>query len=108
MNSVWPVAGPARGIAKFRLLVGAREAAAFMPFGPGASALCRSMVPVGCGSCRFAAGPLKGTSHESWRHRAVGRTVDVVEPVAVPPVLACPLDRRVGHGRAVGMLGLGL
>jgi len=34
MNSVWPVAGPARVLAKFRLLVGAREAAAFMPFGP--------------------------------------------------------------------------
>jgi len=42
MNSVWPVAGPARVLAKFRLLVGAREAAAFMPFGPGRSALCRS------------------------------------------------------------------
>jgi len=34
MNSVWPVAGTARILAKFRLLVGAREAAAFMPFGP--------------------------------------------------------------------------
>jgi len=53
MNSVWPVAGPARVLAKFRLLVGAREAAAFMPFGPGASALCRSW-------CRFWVLPVRG------------------------------------------------
>jgi hypothetical protein len=34
MNSVWPVAGPARVLAKFRLLVGAREAAALCPLVP--------------------------------------------------------------------------
>jgi len=58
VNSVWPVAGPARVLAKFRLLVGAREAAAFMPFGPGASALCRSWCRLAVGLAGFPAGPL--------------------------------------------------
>ncbi len=38
----------------------------------------------------------------------VGRAADILQSVPVSPVLARPLDRGVGDGRSVGVLGLGL
>src|SRR5579864_3350071 len=66
------------------------------------------MLPVWLGSWPFAWPDPERDAHECWRHRAVDRTVDVVQPVAVPPVLARPLDRRDGDGRAADLFGLGL